>query len=115
MASNPAPGLSAASDPEAMGDIAFQRFCVPRFSRYRSAGHDELVARARFHLRNAAAMRLNLAAGDLQAYVFEPEAPSNGASILLVHGWTAEASFMTVFAEHLRKRGFRVVLFDMPA
>ena len=53
--------------------------------------------------------------GELQAYVFEPETAWNGASVLLVHGWTAEASFMTAFAEHFRKRGFRIVLFDFPA
>ena len=29
--------------------------------------------------------------------------------------WTSEASFMTAFAEHFRKRGFRIVLFDFPA
>jgi pimeloyl-ACP methyl ester carboxylesterase len=110
-----APEPLAVDEPEKLGEIAFQRFRVPRFSRYRSADHEELVARARFHLRNAVATRLKVGAGELQAYVFEPEVPWNGASILLVHGWTAEASFMTVFAEHLRKRGFRVVLFDMPA
>jgi pimeloyl-ACP methyl ester carboxylesterase len=33
----------------------------------------------------------------------------------MVHGWTGEASFMSAFAEHLRRRGFRAVLFDCPA
>jgi pimeloyl-ACP methyl ester carboxylesterase len=74
-----------------------------------------LVERARFHLANASAVRVPMAEGELQAYVFDPEGHSNGASVLLVHGWTSEASFMTVFAEFLRKRGFRIVLFDLPA
>jgi pimeloyl-ACP methyl ester carboxylesterase len=102
-------------DPDAWGEIAFQRFCTPAASRYRSADHRVLVERARFHLRNALALRVPLAEGDLQAYVFDPEGAWNGASVLLVHGWTSEASFMTAFAEHFRKRGFRIVLFDFPA
>ena len=102
-------------DPDAWGEIAFQRFCTPAASRYRSADHHVLVERARFHLGNASAVRVPMAEGDLQAYVFDPEGAWNGASVLLVHGWTSEASFMTAFAEHFRRRGFRIVLFDFPA
>jgi pimeloyl-ACP methyl ester carboxylesterase len=102
-------------DPDAWGEIAFQRFCTPAASRYRSADHHVLVERARFHLGNASAVRVPMPEADLQAYVFDPEGTWNGASVLLVHGWTSEASFMTAFAEHFRKRGFRIVLFDFPA
>ena len=108
-------GASLPQDPDAWGEIAFQRFCTPAASRYRSADHHVLVERARFHLGNASAVRVPMAEGDLQAYVFDPEAAWNGASVLLVHGWTSEASFMTAFAESFRKRGFRIVLFDFPA
>ena len=47
--------------------------------------------------------------------MFDPEGAWNSASVLLVHGWTSEASFMTAFAEYFRKCGFRIVLFDFPA
>ena len=102
-------------DPDAWGEIAFQRFCTPAASRYRSADHHVLVERARFHLANASAVRVRMAEGELRAYVFDPEGAWNGASVLLVHGWTSEASFMAAFAEFLRKRGFRIILFDFPA
>jgi len=115
MTSEPPSRAYLPQDPQRWGEIAFQRFCVPATSRYRSADHDELVGRARFHLRNAQAMRIAAGGADLQAYVFEPEGAWNGASVLLAHGWTSEASFMTAFAELFRKRGFRVVLFDFPA
>jgi pimeloyl-ACP methyl ester carboxylesterase len=108
-------GGSLSQDPDAWGEIAFQRFCTPAASRYRSADHHVLVERARFHLANAWAVRVRVAERDLQAYVLDPDGPWNGASVLLVHGWTSEASFMTAFAEFLRKRGFRIVLFDFPA
>src|SRR5262249_52310479 len=108
-------GAPLPQDADAWGEIAFQRFCTPAASRYRSADHDVLVERARFPLANASAVRVRMAEGDLQTYLFEPAGAWNGASVLLVHGWTSEASFMMAFAEFLRKRGFRIVLFDFPA
>jgi pimeloyl-ACP methyl ester carboxylesterase len=102
-------------NPDAWGEIAFQRFCTPAASRYRSSDHHVLVERARFHLAKASPVRVRTAEGDLQAYVFDPEGDWNGASVLLVHGWTSEASFMTAFAQHFRRHGFRIVLFDFPA
>jgi pimeloyl-ACP methyl ester carboxylesterase len=36
-------------------------------------------------------------------------------TVLLVHGWTSEAAFMTALAEPIRRAGFRVVMFDFPA
>ncbi len=54
--------------------------------------------------------------GATQAYVFTPDAGSAAkGNVLVAHGWTSEASFMAVFAEQLRRAGFRVVLFDQPA
>jgi pimeloyl-ACP methyl ester carboxylesterase len=103
-------------DPDSWGELAFHQFCTPRLSSYRSADHEQLAERARFHLRHATPLRVATSEGDIQAYVFEPEdGMANGASVLLVHGWTGEASFMTAFAEHFRKRGLRAVLFDLPA
>jgi pimeloyl-ACP methyl ester carboxylesterase len=103
-------------DPELRGELAFQQFCTPRLSSYRSADHEQLAERARFHLRHADPIWVATSEGDVQAYVFEPEGGTGrGASVLLVHGWTGEASFMTAFAEHFRKRGLRAVLFDLPA
>src|SRR5262245_9949106 len=108
-------GTILPQDHDARGEIAFQRFCTPVTSRYRSADHHALVERARFHLANASAIRVRMAAGNLQAYVFDADGPWNGAAVLLVHGWTSEASFMAAFADFFRKRGFRIVLFDFPA
>jgi pimeloyl-ACP methyl ester carboxylesterase len=89
---------------------------MPHLSSYRSPDHEQLAERARFHLRHATHVRVATTQGDIQAYVFGPErSAASGASVLLVHGWTGEASFMTAFAEHFRKRGLRAVLFDLPA
>ncbi|WP_072395533.1 alpha/beta fold hydrolase [Hyphomicrobium sp. CS1GBMeth3] len=99
--------------PARAGDLAYMRFCLPKFSTRRSPDHVRLAERARFHLRNARWVRVPTSEGEIQAYVFEPEGEPQ-AGVLIAHGWTSEASFMAVFAEQLRRAGFRVVAFDQP-
>lgn len=100
--------------PEIAGRQAFIRFCTPSLSSARAVDHDRLVERARFHLRGATAKRLSTSVGNLQTYILEPDGTALG-TILLVHGWTGEAAFMSAFGDYLRRRGWRCVLFDMPA
>jgi pimeloyl-ACP methyl ester carboxylesterase len=99
---------------EIAGARAFRRFCTPHLSSHRSADHERLAERARFHLRSAHARRIATRVGDIQTYVTEPEGRST-TSVLLVHGWTGEAAFMGAFADYMRRRGVRSVLFDFPA
>ena len=100
--------------PGLAGDLAYQRFCLPKYSTRRSLDHLALTERARFHLRNATWVRVPTAEGEIQAYVFEPDGVPVRGGVLIAHGWTSEASFMAVFAEQLRRAGFRVVAFDQP-
>lgn len=103
--------------PALAGDLAFRRFCMPKLSTRRTADHDILTSRARFHLRNARWVSVPTMHGLMQAYIYEPDKadPASAPSVLIAHGWTSEASFMAVFAEQLRRAGFRVVAFDQPA
>jgi len=87
---------------------------MPELSQYRSPDHKILTERARFHLRNASWERVPTPVGEVQAYVFDPDAECRG-TVLLAHGWTSEASFMTAFIEPLRRSGLRVIAFDFPA
>ncbi len=98
----------------AAGDRAFRIFCTPELSHHRTRDHHQLTERARFHLRNARWERVATPAGEVCAYVFEPDQDARG-TVLLVHGWTSEAAFMTAFTEPLRRSGLRVVAFDFPA
>jgi len=104
----------AGSLSERAGARAFLRFCTPELSNCRSVDHDRLVERARFHLRSAHAHRLATSVGTVQTYIFEPKGGCD-TSVLLVHGWTSEAAFMSAFAEYLCRRGLRSVLLDLPA
>ncbi|MBU1209852.1 MAG: alpha/beta hydrolase [Alphaproteobacteria bacterium] len=111
-------GLLSRKAPALAGDLAFRRFCVPRFSEYRTRDHPVLVARARYHLRDAKVTRLMTSVGEVATYELLPDLGTEGGllgSILVVHGWTSEASFMSALAEPLRRSGFRVVLADCPA
>jgi pimeloyl-ACP methyl ester carboxylesterase len=99
---------------EPLGEKAFIEFCTPALSRRRAADHEQLVERARYHLRSAEPCRIATSVGVVQTYVFSPELKEK-ATVLLIHGWTGEAAFMGAFAERLRRAGYRTVLMDMPA
>jgi pimeloyl-ACP methyl ester carboxylesterase len=94
--------------------MAFRMFCTPELSHHRTRDHHLLTERARFHLRHARWERVATLAGDVCTYVYEPDEAPRG-TVLLVHGWTSEAAFMTAFIEPLRRSGLRVVAFDFPA
>lgn len=101
--------------PQLAGDIAFRRFSTPVLSERRSPDQAVLSERARYHLRQAKWQRVSTPAGEVQAFVFEPATDAPRGTVIVVHGWTSEAAFMTAFAEPIRRAGYRVVLFDCPA
>lgn len=111
------PDLSKLSrrSPQQAGDVAFRHFCEPHRSERREAGHTFLVRRARRFLKDARQLSVASPHGDIPVYVFEPETGKPKATVLIAHGWTAEASFMTLFGERLRHLGARAVLLDAPA
>lgn len=106
--------LSACA-PKLAGDLAFRLFSVPRFSEYRTSDHPILVDRARRHLNRARFRRIKTHVGEVAVYELLPDNGEYRASVLVIHGWTSEASFMMALAEPLRRSGFRVVLADCPA
>ena len=102
--------------PARAGDLAYKLFCTPGLSTRRSVDHDVLARRARYHLRHAEKVFVEVVSGgQVLTYVFHPDESDAIATVLVVHGWTSEASFMTAIAEPVRRSGYRVVLFDCPA
>lgn len=97
------------------GDIAFRHFCEPHRSERREAGHTFLVRRARRYLAMARTESVPSANGPIPVHIFEPATSPPHATVLVAHGWTAEASFMTLFGERLRHFGYRAILMDAPA
>ncbi|MEL6298868.1 MAG: alpha/beta fold hydrolase [Pseudomonadota bacterium] len=100
--------------PGLAGDAAYALFCRPDLSDMRPLNHDTLVRRARRQLRGQQPEFIASSVGPIATFTLAPRGPARSA-ILIVHGWTSEASFMTAIAEPLRQHGHRVVLLDMPA
>jgi pimeloyl-ACP methyl ester carboxylesterase len=101
--------------PGAAGDAALRLFCTPPLAQWRHPNHRQLVERARYYLRPAIWRCIATPVGDVQTYTYLPDSAETSGTVLIVHGWTGEASFMAAIAEPLRRTGFRVVLYDLPA
>lgn len=104
--------------PATTGNLAFRLFCTPPRCRARSGNGNGTARTAAARLAQARPVAVPFPCGSLSAHVFEPpERDADAApapSVILVHGWTGEAAFMTAFVAPLLARGFRVVAFDLP-
>lgn len=109
----PVIALSSRLSPKITGRLAFRLFCTP-------IGHAPIndanpVMRAAKALFARAETRIvTHGCGYVRTMWFEPEAETRG-TVLLLHGWTGQALFMSGFVEPLLARGFRVIAMDLPA
>lgn len=101
--------------PAAAGKVAFRLFCTPPRRRGRSENAARSATGAIARLARAEATAIPFPCGSAQAYVFKAAGAARRGTVLLVHGWSSEAAFMTAFAGPLCEAGFRVVAFDLPA
>lgn len=99
--------------PAATGRLAFRLFCTPPKPPTRN-GNGKAESATATRLRQAGPCAIPFPCGSVQAYVFEPDAEVPAGTVLLVHGWTGDASSMAGFVEPLLAEGFRVVAFDLP-
>ncbi len=114
--------IAARVAPQLTGRIAFTAFCTPPRSKQ---GTNRAAPVKSIGARLDAATRLSVPfpCGSVAAHVFEPDVvePAPGGtdetvrSVILVHGWTGEAAFMSAFVAPLQRAGFRVVALDLPA
>lgn len=104
--------------PATAGHLAFRLFCTPPRRKERSGNGKGTVTVASARLAQAQAVAVPFPCGSVTAYVFEPEGRQGetpAPTVILLHGWTGEAVFMTAFAAPLVEAGFRVVAYDLPA
>ncbi|RDJ21757.1 alpha/beta fold hydrolase [Bosea caraganae] len=111
--------MSSLVAPRAAGHIAFRLFCTPPRRKQRTAQNGSAVKSAQGRLAAAERHAIPYPCGSVTAYVFEPEGAAEfetpAPTVLLLHGWTSEAAFMTAFVAPLTGAGFRVVAYDLPA
>jgi pimeloyl-ACP methyl ester carboxylesterase len=105
--------LGSAVAPRLTGNLAFQAFCMPpRLSL--DGTQSKLIARAEARMAHAESWRLPFRRGAVQAYRFPAPGGEARGKVLLIHGWTGRAAFMSAFVEPLTRSGFEVVAIDLP-
>lgn len=106
--------------PRLTGNLMFDRFCTPprgpRLNSSEAAAADQAKAR----LTSGSPGRVSyqgqgFPAGEIQFYRFAASTEKAQGTILLIHGWTGRAAFMTAFIEPLTSAGFDVIACDLPA
>jgi pimeloyl-ACP methyl ester carboxylesterase len=110
---------SAIVAPRTTGNLMFERFCTPTRARRLSEGEQNASQLARELMRRATTSDVSyegrgFPGGTIRTYRFtSSRTPSRGA-VLLLHGWTARAFFMTAFVAPLNDAGFDVIACDLP-
>ena len=100
--------------PRLTGDLAFRAFCRPPKAEGMSETQRKLIERAAARMEHAERRRLPCEGGEVQAYRFPASTAESRGTVLLVHGWTGRAAFMSAFLEPLAADGWEVVAIDLP-
>ena len=99
--------------PTLAGNLAFQLFGKPWPAQASSAREKALAVVGTQQLAGANRFRVSCGRSDVQAYHFPNR--SRAGTVILVHGWTSQASHLMGLLAPLMEQGFGVVCFDFPA
>lgn len=100
--------------PRLAGDLAFRAFCTPPRVKAIDDAQQRLIGRAEARMERAERRRLLVEDGEVQAYRFPTRAETSRGAVMLIHGWTGRASFMSAFLDPLDAAGFDVITIDLP-
>ncbi len=106
--------VSSRIAPRLTGNLAFKAFCRPPRANGTDDTQRRLMARAEARMDHAERTRVPYEGGEVLAYRFRTQAGPNRGTVLLIHGWTGRAAFMSAFVEPLNGAGFDVVAVDLP-
>ncbi len=107
--------LGSAIAPRMTGNAAFRLFCTPPKVRGMDDKQRKLAERSEARMADAEQARVPFEGGEVQTYLFRTKSVAPLGTILLVHGWTGQAAFMSAFVEPLNMAGFDVLALDLPA
>ncbi len=105
--------------PRLTGNLMFERFCTPPRAPRLSESERKATDQARTRLQDAQSADVaypgrGFPAGTIRTYAFaSKQVPSRG-KVVLLHGWTGRAVFMTAFVAPLTEAGFDVIACDLP-
>ena len=100
--------------PRATGNLAFKLFCTPPQANNLTAAQKKLISRAEIRLAEAQRLRVPFKGGWVETYRFQTSHAVSLGTVLLLHGWSSRAAFMSAFIEPLQTAGFDVVAVDLP-
>jgi pimeloyl-ACP methyl ester carboxylesterase len=99
--------------PDLAGSLAFRLFNRPQPAQMSCERECDMARSGAEKLAQANTFRVSSGKIDLQAYHF-PTRRQRG-TIILVHGWTSQASHLMALVAPLVDQGFGVIAFDFPA
>jgi pimeloyl-ACP methyl ester carboxylesterase len=100
--------------PRLVGNLAFRAFCTPPRVNGLDEAQRKMIGRAEARMDHAERLRVPFEGGAVQAYRFRTQAQTARGAVMLIHGWTGRAAFMSAFVEPLNAEGFDVVAVDLP-
>ncbi|MGL4438405.1 MAG: alpha/beta hydrolase [Bosea sp. (in: a-proteobacteria)] len=105
--------------PRLTGNLMFDRFCTPPRLPNLSEGERKATDQAKDRLRDATITDVayngrGFPDGTIRTFAFASARMPSRGKVLLLHGWTGRAIFMTAFVAPLTDAGFDVIACDLP-
>lgn len=101
--------------PGPVATLAHTLFRRPAVARRFDNGSRELLKVAQAIIDRGEPMDVETRSGALRAYRFRPATAPLRGTVLLLHGWTADARAMGAFVDPLLAAGYEALIPDLPA
>jgi pimeloyl-ACP methyl ester carboxylesterase len=106
--------LSSKIAPRLTGNFAFKLFCKPPQVKNLDASQKQLIQSAQARMSKTTSERVAFVGGEVQTYRMTASSEPSRGTILLLHGWSGRAAFMSSFIEPLLEAGFDILSIDLP-
>lgn len=98
--------------PNLAGRAAFELFSTPINPK---VSNSERMQQAQLVLNQANEFLTHSGKNEIKTYKWHASKRRREQSVLIVHGWTSRALYMTAFVNPLLEKGFDVIAIDLPA
>jgi pimeloyl-ACP methyl ester carboxylesterase len=106
--------VSSLVAPRLTGNFAFRIFCKPPSVNNLDAKQKLLIQTAQDRMKQATVERIAFEGGEVQTYRMQTSSQPSRGTILLLHGWSGRAAFMSIFIDPLLDSGYDVLSVDLP-
>jgi pimeloyl-ACP methyl ester carboxylesterase len=106
--------VSSLFAPRLTGNFAFRLFCKPPQVKNLDVTQKQLIQSAQERMAQSVTERVVFEGGEIQTYRMEAKASPSRGRVLLLHGWSGRAAFMSSFIETLLEAGYDILSVDLP-